>query len=458
MQMFRMIHSDRGKLRLGAILVTAAAAVGLLVAFIPGPTGASVQQLKPDHQKGTNWSKGGALTVKSAYAGTVNGQTVNLYTLRNGHGMVVNIFNYGGIIQSIDFPDAHGNVADVVLGYPTLADYVSYNSDANYNDPNGLGTYFGAIIGRYANRIANGQFTLGGVTYNVPLNNDLTDANSTPIGGASLHGGYVGFDQQVWTPKVLTGGSGANAWVGLQLFYLSPNASEGYPGNLSTTATYYLNNQNQLTLTFNATTDMPTVVNLTNHTYWNLAGEASGPVYNQTLYINAKYYMPVNSIQVPICPSGMTCPSGPMAPVAGTPFNFTTAKPIGQDISDPNAQLESGHGFDNNWVLNQTSPPSLIEAAQAVDPASGRTLTVSTTQPGLQFYSGNYLVGQGAGCDTALAATPLPGPSGHCYRQGEGFALETQHYPDSPNEPLYPTTELDPGQTYSQTTIFQLSN
>jgi aldose 1-epimerase len=385
-------------------------------------------------------------------------QAVNLYTLTNCNGMVVNIFNYGGIIQSIDFPDAAHQVADVTLGYPTLADYVKYNSDANYNDPSGLGTYFGAIIGRYANRIANGQFKLDGVTYNVPLNNDLTDANSTPIGGASLHGGYVGFDQEVWTPTALPStGSGTTASIGLKLVYLSPNASEGYPGNLDTIATYTLNNMNQLQLTFSATTDMSTVLNLTNHTYWNLAGEASGPVYNQTLMINADNYMPVNSIQVPICPSGTTCSSGPMAAVVGTPFDFTTAKPIGQDISDPNAQLEAGHGFDNNWVLNATSTLT-TPAAVARDPVSGRTLTIYTTQPGLQFYSGNYLVGQGAGCDTALAVPPLPGPSGHCYRQGEGFAMETQHFPDSPNESSYPTTELDAGQTYSQTTIFQLSN
>ena len=399
-----------------------------------------------------------APSISSAPAGTVNDQAVNLYTLSNCNGMVVNIFNYGGIIQSIDFPDAAGTVADVTLGYPTLADYVAYNSDANYNDPSGLGTYFGAIIGRYANRIANGQFTLKGVTYNVPLNNDLTDANSTPIGGASLHGGYVGFDQEVWTPTALpSAGSGTTASVGLKLEYLSPNASEGYPGNLDTIATYTLNNLNQLRLTFSATTDMSTVLNLTNHTYWNLAGEASGPVYNQTLSINAANYMPVNSIQVPICPSGTTCSSGPMASVVGTPFDFTTAKPIGQDISAPNAQLEAGHGFDNNWVLNATSTLT-TPAAVARDPVSGRTLTIYTTQPGLQFYSGNYLVGQGAGCDTALAVPPLPGPSGHCYRQGEGFALETQHFPDSPNESSYPTTELDPTQTYSQITIFQLSN
>jgi aldose 1-epimerase len=456
-------------MKLRMIALTCVASLALMAVFAPpisadghgrGHHPTTSTTVAPTTTTTTSTVPCSAPTISSAPAvpPTVNGQAVNLYTLSNCNGMVVNIFNYGGIIQSIDFPDSAGTVADVTLGYPTLQDYIAYNSDANYNDPNGLGTYFGALIGRYANRIANGQFTLDGVTYNVPLNNDLTDANSTPIGGASLHGGYVGFDQQVWTPTVLpASGSGSTASVGLQLYYLSPNASQGYPGNLATTAKYTLNNLNQLQLSFKATTDMPTVLNLTNHTYWNLAGEASGPVYNQALYINANSYMPVNSIQVPICPSGMTCPSGPMAPVAGTPFDFTKTKPIGQDISDPNAQLEGGHGYDNNWVLNPTPTPLTTPAAVASDPVSGRTLTIYTTQPGLQFYSGNYLVGQGAGCDTALAPA-LPGPSGHCYRQGEGFALETQHFPDSPNESAYPTTELDPGQVYSQTTIFQLSN
>jgi aldose 1-epimerase len=445
-------------MKLRMIALTGVASIALMAVFAPSISAVVPAQLSTTHMP-KPCTAPPTITSTPAVPPTVNGAAVNLYTLTNCNGMVVNIFNYGGIIQSIDFPDAAGQVADVTLGYPTLADYVAYNSDANYNDPNGLGTYFGALIGRYANRIANGQFTLDGVTYNVPLNNDLTDANSTPIGGASLHGGYVGFDQQVWTPTMLPlTGNGTTASVGLKLFYLSPNASEGYPGSLSTTATYTLNNMNQLQLTFSATTTADTVVNLTNHTYWNLAGESSGPIYNQTLYINADSYMPVNSIQVPICLSGITCsPLAPMAPVTGTPFDFTKAKPIGQDISDPNAQLESAHGFDHNWVLNQTSAPMTTAAAVARDPVSGRTLTIYTTQPGLQFYSGNYLVGQGAGCDTALAPA-LPGPSGHCYRQGEGFALETQHFPNSPNEPGYPTTELQPGSTYSQTTIYQLTN
>ncbi len=370
----------------------------------------------------------GAPTITSEPAGKVNGQLVSLFTLKNGQGMVVKIFNYGGIIQSIYFPDAAGTVAAVTLGYPTLQDYLDYNSLPKSNGAKGLGPYFGALIGRYANRIAHGQFALRGVTHNVPLND----------GGNSLHGGLVGFDQQVWEATVLRGDSGDDGSVGLQLEYMSPNDSEGYPGNLDTIVTYTLNNQNQLQLSFRATTDMPTVLNLTNHTYWNLAGEASGPVYDQTLYLNADQYTPVNPDLIPL---------GPYASVTGTPFDFTTAKPIGQDIRRDDVQLEMGHGYDHNWVLNQTSPSSLIGAARARDPVSGRTLTVLTTEPGVQFYSGNSLVG-----------ARVAGTSGHVYGPRDGFALETQHFPNSLNEPSYPTTELDPGQVYSQTTIFQLSN
>jgi aldose 1-epimerase len=369
-----------------------------------------------------------APTITSAPAGRVNGQAVNLYTLSNGRGMVVKIFNYGGVIQSIRFPDAAGTVADVTLGYPTLRDYVDHNALPGGERATGFGTYFGALLGRYANRIAHGRFTLRGVTHDLPLND----------GPNGLHGGFVGFDQQVWTPTVLRGGSGDEASVGLQLEYLSPNASQGYPGNLATVATYTLDNRNRLELSFRATTDLPTVLNLTNHTYWNLAGEASGPVYDQTLSINASHYTPVNAALIPL---------GPHASVVGTPFDFTTAKPIGQDIGADDAQLRIGHGYDHNWVLNQTSPASLVEAAEARDPASGRTLTVYTTEPGLQFYSGNFLAGQG-----------VAGTGGHVYRQSDGFALEAQHFPDSPNKPSYPTTELDPGQVYSQTTVFRLSN
>jgi aldose 1-epimerase len=368
----------------------------------------------------------GPPTLTAEPAGSVRGETVNLYTLSNSHGMVVRILNYGGTIQSVDFPDASGKVADLTLGYPSLRDYVEYNAQPNMHNLNGRGTYFGALIGQFANRIAKGRFTLDGVTYDVPVNN----------GPNSLHGGFVGFDQQVWTPTVLPDGPSASS-VSLKLEYKSLDGSQGFPGNLYTIATYTLNEQNQLVLRFHATTDMATVLNLSNHTYWNLAGEASGPVYGQTLYINADRYSPVDSQQIPL---------GPHARVSGTAFDFTVERPIGQGIYEVDAQLEIGHGYDHNWVLNQTSPPSLIEAARARDPESGRTLTVYTTQPGLQFYSGNYLVGQG-----------VVGKSGHVYRQSDGFALESQRFPDSPNKPEYPTTALLPGQVYSETTIFQLS-
>jgi aldose 1-epimerase len=368
----------------------------------------------------------GTLSITEEPAGSVQDQTVNLYTLCNSHGMVVKIFNYGGIIQSLYFPDGAGKLADVCLGYASLQDYVEYNAQPYVHNMNGRGTYFGALIGRFANRIAGGRFTLDGVSYDVPVNN----------GPNSLHGGFDGFDQRVWTPTVLPDDPVTSS-VGLELKYRSPNGSEGFPGNLDTIAAYSLNEQNQLELSFRATSDMETVLNLTNHAYWNLAGEASGPVYEQTLYINADLYTPVDSHQIPL---------GAHASVSGTPFDFTAERPIGESIYEPDAQLEIGHGYDHNWVLNQTSPASLIKAARARDPESGRTLTLYTSQPGLQFYSGNYLVGQG-----------VVGKSGHVYRQSDGFALESQRFPDSPNKPDYPTTVLRPGQVYSETTIFQLS-
>ena len=366
------------------------------------------------------------LGIISELAGVVQDQPVNLYTLCNSHGMIVKIFNYGGIIQSLYFPDRAGTLADVCLGYRDLRDYVAYNALPEVNNPTGRGTYLGALIGRFANRIAGGHFVLDGVAYDVPVNN----------GENSLHGGSRGFDQQLWTATVLADDPSANS-VGLRLEYKSPNRSEGFPGNLDTIATYSLNEQNQLALHFSATTDMATVVNLTNHSYWNLAGEASGPVYRQSLHINADRYTPVDTNQIPL---------GPHASVVDTPFDFTNERPIGERIYEADAQLEIGHGYDHNWVLNQTSPASLIEAARARDPESGRTLTLLTTQPGLQFYSGNHLVGQG-----------VVGKSGHVYRQSDGFALESQRFPDSPNKSEYPTTVLRPGQVYSETTIFQLS-
>jgi aldose 1-epimerase len=355
---------------------------------------------------------------------------VNLYTLTNCNDMVVRIFNYGGIIQSISFPDRRGRSADVTLGLPTVADYEAYNPAAYAARPTGAGIYFGALIGRYANRIAHGELSLGGKRHQVPANS----------GSHALHGGTVGFDQKVWTPAT-SSGPGA---VSLQLTYLSVAGEMGFPGELTTVATYTLDNDNRLTLEFVATTSEDTVVNLTNHTYWNLAGESSGPVHGQTLYINADSFTPVDSTLIP---------TGAVAPVAGTPFDFTKPTAIGQNIEGgprfseaDNQQLRTCQGYDLNWVLNQTTPASLMLAARAWDPSSGRELSLYTTQPGLQFYSGNFLGGT------------LKGLSGHTYQRHDGFALETQHFPDSPNQPDFPSTLLSAGRTYSETSVYQLSN
>ncbi|MCU1494192.1 MAG: galactose-epimerase [Acidimicrobiaceae bacterium] len=423
--MFHKAFPVRAKLvtRLGSALVAAlvVATVGTAATFAPSTVAAVSGHHHPDHHGHDN---GGAPpTITSSPVGTVHGGQVNEYTLTNANGMTVKIFNYGGIIQSITFPDRSGNPADLVLGFPTLQDYVNEDPAANPNNPGSAGVYFGALIGRYANRIAAGKFTLDGTSYQVPINN----------GPNALHGGTIGFDQKVWTPTVLQ----SDRTAALQLEYVSPNGEMGFPGTLDTIATYTLDNDNRLTLTFHATTDAPTVVNLTNHTYWNLAGESSGTVYDQKLWINADSYTPVNLVQIP---------TGQISPVAGTPFDFTSPTPIGQNINVDNPQLLIGQGYDLNWVLNKPAPDSLSLAARAWDPSSGRELSVYTTQPGLQFYSGNFLAGT------------LVGISGHIYRQSDGFALETQHFPDSPNVPSFPSTELDPGQVYSQTTVFKLSN
>jgi aldose 1-epimerase len=353
---------------------------------------------------------------------------VNLHVLANRNGMVVKIFNYGGIIQSISFPDRRGRSDEVTLGFSTLSDYEAYSPSAYPGYTTGAGVYFGALIGRYANRISRGELTIGGLTYRIPVNNGVN----------ALHGGTIGFDRKVWTATTSSG----PGTVSLQLTYVSGAGEMGFPGTLTTTASYTLDNENRLTLTFHATTTADTVVNLTNHTYWNLAGEFSGSVYRQMLYINADNFTPVDSTLVP---------TGTIEQVKGTPFDFTRPTEIGRNIdggslfSDgANEQLRICEGYDLNWVLNQTRPPSLILAARAWDPSSGRELSIYTTQPGLQFYTGNV-----------STAKPV-GPSGH--RQSDGFALETQHFPDSPNRSNFPSTMLRAGQIYSQTSIYQLSN
>jgi aldose 1-epimerase len=352
------------------------------------------------------------------------------YTLANCRGMQVNVLSYGGIIQSIQVPGRGGQEADVVLGFKTLQDYVSQDSPPV--TANG-GPYFGETIGRYGNRIAKGTFQLDGHTYTLPVNNN----------GNTLHGGLVGFGNHVWAGTEVHGAGAA----GVQLKLVSPNGDDGanvgcsctgFPGQLTVFVTFTLNNASQLRIHYTATTTQDTVLNLTNHSYFNLAGEASGAVYNQLVQINADSYTPTNATQIP---------TGVIAPVRGTPFDFTTPQTIGSRINEDNEQLLIAQGYDHNWVLNNFGPTmdGLRLAARAWDPASGRELTVWTDQPGVQFYSGNFLTGT------------LVGISGHIYRQSDGYTFETQHFPDSPNQPSFPSTELRPGQVFSSSTIFQFS-
>jgi aldose 1-epimerase len=350
------------------------------------------------------------VSVSKAHYGTLaDGTAVDQYTLANERGMTVKIITYGGIVTEIDTPDSHGKVANVALGFDSLGGYVAKSP------------YFGAIIGRYANRIAKGMFTLDGVTYTLAVNNGVN----------ALHGGIKGFDKQVWQASIV---APKHESAGLKLSYTSPNGEEGYPGTLKVDVTYTLTNKNELRIDYHATTDKATVINLTNHTYFNLAGEGSGDVFDQVLWLKAHNYTPVDSTLIP---------TGVIAPVAGTPFDFTTPTAIGARIREADPQIVIAQGYDHNFVIDRAAgDSSLILIAKAVDPASRRVLKTYTTEPGVQLYTGNFLDGT------------LVGPSHHTYRQGDAFTLETQHYPNSPNQPKFPSTVLRPGQTFSSTTVY----
>jgi aldose 1-epimerase len=353
------------------------------------------------------------------------------YTLANCRGMQVKIITYGGIIQTIDVPGRHGAEPDVVLGFKTLQDYVQKDSPAV--TANG-GPYFGETIGRFGNRIAKGTFQLDGHTYTLPINNGVN----------SLHGGLVGFGNHVYASHPVHGAGVA----GVVMSLVSPNGDDGanvgcsctgYPGTMKLAVTFTLDNQNDLGIHYRATTDMDTVLNLTNHSYFNLAGEASGPAYSQLVQINADSFTPTDTTQIP---------TGVIAPVAGTPFDFRSPHTIGSRISEPDPQLLIGQGYDHNWVLNSTGPTrdGLRLAARAWDAGSRRELQVWTDEPGVQFYSGNFLNGS------------LVGIGGRTYRQSAGYTFETQHFPNSPNQPSFPSTELKPGQVFNSSTIFQFSS
>ncbi|TDD80065.1 aldose epimerase family protein [Actinomadura rubrisoli] len=383
----------------GVLALTGAMVAGSALAVSALPAGAAPGGQAPS-------------ITKEPFGTLPDGTKVDRYTLTSGQGVRVRILTYGGIVQMLESPDQHGRSTNVVLGFATLKDYV---------DKNG-GPYFGALIGRYANRIAQGRFTLDGKTYQLAVNN----------GPNSLHGGLKGFNTKVWKARPVKTDGG----VGLRLAYTSADGEENYPGTLTTTVTYTLTRGNELRVGYHATTDKATVVNLTNHSYFNLAGEGTGDTYGHRMQINASRYTPVDDTLIP---------TGRLAPVKGTPFDFTRPHAIGERIRANDPQLLIGHGYDHNFVIDQDRPGRLTKAARVTEPGSGRVLEVSTTEPGIQFYSGNFLDGS------------LIGTSGRAYRQGDGFALETQHYPDSPNHPSFPSTVLRPGQTFDSTTVYAFS-
>jgi aldose 1-epimerase len=434
------------------VVIGAAAVLAVSLGGSLAATQALAQNAAPKagHRAGLSVSKQFFGKAIEPYTGQET--RVYRYTLRNGKGMSVKILTYGGIVQAIDVPGRGSSEADVVLGFKTLADYVS--EDSPPVTVNG-GPYFGEIIGRYGNRIAKGTFTLdqpgtGPVTYTLPVNNGVN----------SLHGGLVGFGNHIWASKpVVTAGQ-----VGVQLTLVSPNGDQagaagspgcpsgctGYPAELKVVVTYTLNNQDQLRIRYQATNEssiLNTVLNLTNHSYFNLAGEGSGSAANQRITINANKFTPTDSTQIP---------TGAETPVAGTPFDFTHPATIASGIENctggPNSlgcqQLLIAQGFDHNWIINNSGPmlDGLRWAATASDPVSGRKLTVWTDQPGVQFYTSNFLNGT------------LVGISGHIYRQTQAYTFETQHFPNSPNQPSFPSTELGAGDTFNSSTIFAFSS
>ena len=348
--------------------------------------------------------------TKSSFGTTVDGTSVDLYTLTNANGLIAKITNYGGIVTELWIPDRDGNLGDIVLGFDNVTDY-----------EDGC-PYFGALIGRYGNRIGKAKFMLDGKLYTLAAND----------GENHLHGGIKGFDKVVWDAKPVENKDG----VALQLHYLSRDMEEGYPGNLDVTVVYTLNNKNELVIEYTATTDKPTVCNLTNHNYYNLAGQGVGDNSGHLLMLNADYTTPVDKGLIP---------TGELKSVKGTPFDFKTPTAIGAHINDDDVQLKYAGGFDHNWVLNKRTPGSMTLAAKVYEPTTGRVMTIKTTEPAIQFYAGNFLDGT------------LVGKEGKVYGRRCAFCLETQHYPDSPNKLSFPSTTLRPGQTYNTKTIHKFT-
>jgi len=349
-------------------------------------------------------------TTKKSFGKTPHGQPVDLYVLTNKNGSEVSITNYGGTVVSLKVPDRSGKIADVVLGYDNVEGYAEGKS------------YFGAIVGRYGNRIGHAQFVLDGKTYTLAKNN----------GENSLHGGVNGFNKAVWTAKTLSSKDGQS----LELSYLSKDGEEGFPGNLKVTVIYTLTDDNALRIEYSATTDKKTVVNLTNHSYFNLAGQGSGDILGHLLTIEADKFTPVDSGLIP---------TGELRDVVGTPFDFRKPTAIGARINQDDQQLKLGGGYDHNLVLRRPAGSGESLAARVVEATTGRVMEVWTTEPGVQFYTGNFLDGKSAG------------KGGATYPKRSAFCLETQHFPDSPNQPKFPSVVLNPGQRYHTVTTYKFS-
>ncbi|MGR3938118.1 aldose epimerase family protein [Streptomyces sp. BRA346] len=378
------------------VITAAAAAAGVAAA---GPAYASTGTTR----------KGEGHAVKEHFGTLADGTKVDRWTIENGRTKL-SVLSYGGVVQTLEIPDRHGRRANVSLGFADLDAYVASSP------------YFGALIGRYGNRIARGTFTLDGTKYQLPVND----------GPNSLHGGDKGFDKRVWTVEPFRKG----ADVGLTLRRVSPDGEMGYPGALTVRVDYTLTAAGDFRIDYEATTDKATVVNLTNHTYYNLAGEGSGSIYDHRLQIAASRYTPVDKTLIP---------TGELARVAGTPFDFRRAKEIGRDIREAHQQVLYGQGIDHNFALDKGLTRRPEHIVTVTEPESGRVMKIATTEPGVQFYTGNFLTGTFAGT------------SGQVYRQGDGFCLETQHFPDSPNQPSFPSTVLRPGDTYRSTTVHSFS-
>jgi aldose 1-epimerase len=355
--------------------------------------------------------KGKQSVERKSFGTTPDGKQVDLFTLKNAAGMEVRAINFGAIITAIVVPDKDGKMADVTLGYDSLDGYLKNPA------------YLGALVGRYANRIAKAEFTLDGKKYALAKND----------GPNTLHGGLVGFNKVLWHAEPFKNDKG----VGIKFTYTSKDGEEGYPGNLKCKVTYTLNDKNELSFDYQATTDKATVVNLTQHSYFNLAGDGTGDILKHHMWIHADRFTPVDQTLIP---------TGELRPVKDTPLDFTKPTAIGDRINDTYEQMVLGRGYDHNFVVNRKEGDNgMVSAAAVHDPVTGRVLEVFTTEPGIQFYSGNFLDGT------------ITGKSGHVYQKRNGFALETQHYPDSPNHPSFPSAVLRPGQTYHSRTMYKFS-